>query len=216
MPIYTPRGLKVRLAKSYAFALMARLRGKETAFRVLQLTEEVENLGGLATTIAAAVALYYRASPIEMALACFATSFAFTIVHLFGLFIPPITFLLPISRIYSFLAGNGLLLIPLCIVAYVMGGWLLLGGLFGGRIAASLLGGLLNILESIRTKKALGFAFTASERSFFHAYRLLANKHGITTDLNVSDEESAAGAWMPTYMELAIVWPVVVSRFSEE
>ena len=72
MPIYTPRGLKVRLAKSYAFALMARLHGKETAFRVLQLTEEVENLGGLATTIAAAIALYYRASPIDMALACFA------------------------------------------------------------------------------------------------------------------------------------------------
>jgi hypothetical protein len=195
---------------------MARLRGKETAFRVLQLTEEVENLGGLATTIAAAIALYYQASPIDMALACFATSLAFTIVHLFGLFIPPITLLLPISRIYSFLAGYGVLLISLCIVTYFIGGWLLLGGLLGGRFAASLLGGLLNIIDGIRMKKAGGFPFTASERSFFHAYSLLASKHGITTDLNVSDEESADSAWMPTYMELAINWPVVVSRFSEE
>jgi len=45
MPLYTPRGLKLWLSKSYVFALMARLHGKETAFRVLQLTEEVENLG---------------------------------------------------------------------------------------------------------------------------------------------------------------------------
>ena len=58
MPLYTPRGLKIRLPKSYAFALIGRLYGKETAFRVLKLTEEVENLGALAITIAALLALY--------------------------------------------------------------------------------------------------------------------------------------------------------------
>jgi hypothetical protein len=50
MALFTPRGLKVRLA--YAFALMARVYPKTDAFRVLQLTEEVENLGALAFFIA--------------------------------------------------------------------------------------------------------------------------------------------------------------------
>lgn len=216
MPLYTPRGLKLRLSKSYAFALMARLHGKETAFRVLQLTEEVENLDGLATTIAAGVALYYRVSPTEMAVICFATSLAMKLVHLWGLFIPPITFLLPISRVYSFVSGYGLLLVALCVAAYVVGGWLLLLGLIGGRMAASLVGMILDILFTKRTQKLAGFAFTASERSFFHAYRLLANRHGISTDLSVSDAEFATKAWWPTYIQLAITWPEVVSRFTDE
>lgn len=216
MPLYTPRGLKLRLSKNYAFALMARLHGKETAFRVLQLTEEVENLGDLATTIAAGIALYYRVSPLEMAVVCFATSLTMKLVHLLGLFIPPITFLLPISRVYSFISGYGILLVALCGAAYLVGGWPLVLGLVAGRIAAAMAGSVLNILWMKRTQKLSGFAFTASERSFFHAYRLLANKHGVTTDLNVREEESANEAWMPAYMQLAITWPEVVSRFSDE
>lgn len=216
MPIYTPRGLKIRLARKYAFALIGRLHGKETAFRVLQLTEEVENLGGLATTIAASVALYYRVEHFQMAWICFGTSLAMKLVHLFGLFIPPITFLLPFSRVYSFVSGYGIMLIPLTIIAYFVGGWWLIAGMLGGRMAASMIGGILDMLHMRLTFKQTGFAFTASERSFFHAYRLLANKHGITKDLNVSEADQSPIVWMPSYIELAVAWPVVVSRFSEE
>ncbi len=53
MALFTPRGLKVRLTKAYAFALMARVYPRTDAFRILQLTEEVENLPDTATYIAA-------------------------------------------------------------------------------------------------------------------------------------------------------------------
>lgn len=39
MALFTPRGLKVRLPMSYAFALIARVYPRSDAFRVLQLTE---------------------------------------------------------------------------------------------------------------------------------------------------------------------------------
>jgi len=108
------------------------------------------------------------------------------------------------------------MLIPLSIIAYFVGGWWLIAGMIGGRLAASIIGGILDMLHMRLTFKHTGFAFTASERSFFHAYRLLANRHGVTTDLSVTDEEASPSSWMPSYMELAITWPVVVSRFTEE
>ena len=151
-----------------------------------------------------------------MAVIAFCTSLAMKLVHLFGLFIPPITFLLPISRAYSYVSGFGVLLASLFVAAYLVGGWALVLGLISGRIAASIVGGILDIGWMKRTRNQAGFAFTASERSFFHAYRLLANRHGVSTDLSVSSDESAPESWRPTYMRLAIMWPVVVSRFTDE
>ena len=71
---------------------MARLHGKETAFRVLQLTEDVENLASLGATTAAMVALYYRVGPYDMALACFVTEVAIKLMHYLGLFVPRLRF----------------------------------------------------------------------------------------------------------------------------
>ena len=88
------------------------------------------------------------------------------IVHLFGLLIPPITVLLPLARVYSFVSGTGIILIPLCIIAYLIGGWWLIAGLLGGRIAASMIGGILDMLHMKLELKRTGSAYTASERSF--------------------------------------------------
>ena len=63
MALFTPRGLKLRLPTAYAFALMARVYPQTDAFRVLQLTEEVENLGALASFIAGIAAFSLRLEP---------------------------------------------------------------------------------------------------------------------------------------------------------
>ena len=162
------------------------------------------------------IALYYHAAPSQLAIACFVTEVGLKPVHYAGLFVPPISFLLPVSRVFSVVAGYGLMLIILSVICYFAGGWPRVFAMLGARVAAALVGAVLEIFYMKRMKKSLGFPFTGSERSFFHAYRLLAGKHDVSTDLSVSDEESAPGAWMPTYMKLAMDWPVVVSRFSDE
>ena len=42
MPIYTPRGLKIRLEPEYAFSLLARLDPRVPPFRVLKTTEGID------------------------------------------------------------------------------------------------------------------------------------------------------------------------------
>ncbi len=216
MPIYTPRGLRLRLRKDYAFALMGRLHGKESAFKILQLTEAVENLGGFVTTIAAAGAVYYSVTPWEMAGICFGASILMTLVSIFGLFISPITFLIPPARVYSVLSGYGIIFIGLCALLYFAGGIWLVAAMLGGRLVGWIAGGILNMIQMKIALKHTGLPISASERSFFHAYRLMANKHGISTSLTVTDDESSPDAWMPSYQKLAMEWPMVVARFSEE
>lgn len=81
-----------------------------SAFRVLQVTEEVEDLPALATFMAGVAAFTLRLEPVQVGLVVFASAFVFRMVHLFGLFILPFTFLLPISRVYGFVSGYGVLL----------------------------------------------------------------------------------------------------------
>jgi hypothetical protein len=166
MPLYTPRGLKPRISKDYAFGLMARLHGKETALRALQLTEDVENLASLGATIAVSIALYYHATPSQLAIACFVTEVGLKLVHYAGLIVPPISFLLPVSRVFSVVGGYGLMLITLSVICYLGGGWPLVFAMLGARVAAALVGAVLEIFYMKWMKKSLGFPFTGSERSF--------------------------------------------------
>lgn len=105
MALFTPRGLKIRLPTAYAFALMARVYPKTDAFRVLQLTEEVENLGSLAFFLAGLVVFSARLEPLLIAVVVFVTVAVFRLVHLCGFFVPPFTMLLPVSHIYSQISG---------------------------------------------------------------------------------------------------------------
>ena len=216
MALFTPRGLKVRLPINYAFGLMARLYPDTDAFRVLQRTEEVENLDGLATFIAALTAFYLRLDPMMIGVVVATTSFVFKLVHLAGLFVPPFTFLLPVSRIYSWFSGNGVFLIGLLIFGWFVVGWKGILAYFLGRIAAAILVGVIDLWWSRFVFKKTGVSVTASERSFFHAYRLEANKLGRDLSLEVSNDELDEGHWMPTFLDLQMKWPVVTSRFTPD
>ena len=216
MAIYTPRGLKIRLGQAYAFALMARLFPRVDAFRVLQLTEEVENMASLATFIAGIVAFAMRLDPLMIAVVVGVTSFAFKMGHLLGLFIPPFKLILPLSRVYSWVAGYGLFLIALLVFGFFTVGWKGVVAYVVGRIAASALAGAIDFAYAKVVFNKTGFFLTASERSFFHAYRLTADRVGATRSLEVTDEEMEPENWEEVFTDLMVKWPVVVSRFTPD
>jgi hypothetical protein len=216
MAIYTPRGLKIRLGKAYAFALMARLFPRVDAFRVLQLTEEIENLASLATFIMGVVAFSMQLEPLVIGVVVGAACLSFKLSHLFGLFIPPFKLILPLSRVYSWFAGYGIFLIGLLVFGCSMVGWQGVLAFVVGRLAAGWLAGAIDLAYSKFVFKKTGICITASERSFFHAYRLLADQVGVSRSLEVTDEEMEPDNWQDVFADLMVKWPVVVSRFTPD
>ncbi len=75
MPIYTPRGLKVRLSIDYAFALMARLHPGVNAFQVLKTTEGIESLPQSFAFLAALFCFVLKLTPSQIGVVVFAGPF---------------------------------------------------------------------------------------------------------------------------------------------
>ncbi|MBI4651639.1 hypothetical protein HY745_10220 [Candidatus Desantisbacteria bacterium] len=74
-------------------------------------------------------------------------------------------------------------------------------------------------IELLQTKRIYnlgGHAFTASERNFFNAYRLHASRMGVTTNIDVADEELKEEYYMKSLEELSYKWPEVVNRFTTD
>lgn len=216
MAIYTPRGLKIRLGKAYSFALMSRLFPRVDAFRVLQLTEEVDNMASLATFVAGFVAFTMQLDPLMIAIIVGSTNFAFKMIHLFGFFVPPFKLILPLSRLYSLFTGYGVFIIGLLVFGFFTVGLKGIVALIVGAIVASALAGLIAFAYAKAMFNKTGIAITGSERSFFHAYRLSADRVGVTRSLEVSDEEMEPENWEKVFADLMQKWPVVVSRFSPD
>ncbi len=204
----------MRLPTAYAFALMARVYPKSDAFRVLQLTEEVENLGSLAFFMAGVSAFSLRLGPLQIAVVVFVAVSVFRLIHLWGLLVPPFTLLLPVSRVYSRISGFGLLLAVLLVFGVLAAGWQGVTALIVGRIACAVVFSLTELAYGRHVYRTTGLAVTASERSFFHAYRLEASRLGASTDLAVSDAELQRANWEVVLRDLALKWPVVVARFT--
>lgn len=214
MALFTPRGLKLRLPTAYAFALMARVYPHTDAFRILQLTEEVENLGALAAFLSGIVGFGLRLEPVQVGILVFVAGSVFNLIHLRGLFTRPVILLLSISRIYSFLSGYGALLIGLLIFGFFMVGWEGVLAFVGGRAVGGI---VFSIIEFVRNKyffNSTGIFISKSERSFLHAYRIEATRLGASTDLEVSDDELMPANWGEVFHDLETKWPVVVHRFT--
>jgi hypothetical protein len=212
--VFTPRGLKLRLPTLYTFALIARQHPRVDAFRVLQTTEVVEHLRGLATFLSGAAAFSLRLEPLQIGVLVFVAVSIMHIVHLVGLFVPPITFLLPISRVYGFVSGYGVLLIGVLIFGLFSSGWAEVMAFIVGRVACGAVFGIVELQHSKRIHQRIGIFVSRSARSFFHACRLEANRLGASTDLTVADSELVPTNWEPVLDDLASKWPEVVGRFT--
>lgn len=216
MALFTPRGLKIRMAQSYAFALMARLFPTYDAFRVLQLTEEVENLASLSTFIAGLTVFFLKLEAPMIVTIVGVTCFYFKMVHIFGLFGLPERLLLRVSHVYSVLSGYGVFLVGLLVFGFFAVGWKGVVAFAGAKLIASWVADLIDQALTIMIFKKTGLFISSSERSFLHAYRLCASRAGVTRSIEVSDHEMEPSSWCDVFDDLTEKWPIVVSRFTSD
>jgi hypothetical protein len=214
MAIYTPRGLKIRIAVPYAFSLMARLHPKVTPFRILKTTEGIESLPGMLGFIAGMIAFFLHLPPFQIALVVAVSQLVGILVNAFGIYILP--GLVGFSTLCSYMSGYGIYLIAVAIAGSVLGGWQAVAAFFVGKIIASIVGQVVEFWQTRRYHKLTGHPFTGSEVSFFNAYRLHASRIGATTDIDLSDSEVEEDHWRTTFQRFAMEWPEVVQRFTTD
>jgi len=212
MAIYTPRGLKVRIAVPYAFGLMARLSPKVSPFRILKTTEGIESLPGMLAFVAGLIAFTMHLSPLKVGILVAVLQLLGIFLNLFGFYVVP--GLVALATLYSYLAGYGVFFITVVAVGFLTVGWRGVLAFFIGRLMAGGTSMILDVWQTSRYHKLTGHAFTSSEVHFFNAYRLHASRIGVTTDIDLSDSELQENHWGPTFNTFAAEWPEVVQRFT--
>jgi hypothetical protein len=115
---------------------------------------------------------------------------------------------------YGLASGYGILLVALLVLGLVTVGWVGVVSFVAGRLASGLFFVVIEMIHGKRIHRKTGIAVSASERSFFHVYRLEAARLGVSTDLSVSDNELARINWEPVLQDLAVKWPEVAGRFT--
>jgi hypothetical protein len=213
MALYTPRGLKIRLPVDYAFALIARLHPKITAFKVLKMTEAIESIPPALTFATGLALLLFGVEPLWIGISVFLVGIAGGLMIVSGRFIPGMTNL---GMAYSYGSGYGVLLIILIAAGWFLSGWQGVLAFFISKFLSGAFNQLvLGSLVMRRMEKAFGDALTVSELNFFSAYRIYARQLNKSDDIHVDDDELNPESWQPPFTELKLKWPEIVRRFSE-
>ena len=210
MPIFTPRGLKVRFDPLFAFTLLARLDPAVPPLEVLRTTEAVENAPSLAGVVGAVLAIASDASPSTVFWATFGSVAIIGALIRNGVFVIP--GLIPLSRVFSYLSGWGLFFVAVIAYAWATLGWRAALAYVAGRLAAGVVNGFLEMRHGRHFLKRVGYSFTGAEINFFAAYRLHAQASGKTTSLEVDPEEEEAGR--ACLLRFAVEHPDLAARFS--
>jgi hypothetical protein len=214
MAIYTPRGLRIRIAVPYAFGLMARLYPMVSPFRILKTTEGIEYLPSMLAFASGIIVFIIKLSPLYIGLVVGGAQFVGVLINLFGFYLIP--GLIPLATLFSYFAGYGIFFITILVVGFIFTGWQGVLAYLIGKLVAALVSQVLQFWQTSRYYKMIGHAFTTSEVHFFNAYRLHASQVGITTDVDLSDKEMEENHWGPTFEAFAIEWPQVVQRFTSD
>ena len=212
MAIFTPRGLKIRLATDVAFTYIARLHPKFTAFQVLKTVEGIELIPSCLAFFTGLYVFLNYFSPSEIAIYVGIASLIGGLITTFGLFLLP--FLVRFITGLSYLKGYGIFSIAIIITGLLTVGWKGTLFYFIGRYVAKFIIYIIDTWQMIITSKKTGSVLTASERNFFNAYRLHATRIGVTTSLKLEKGEIESGKWELPFNILQLKWPDVVARFT--
>jgi hypothetical protein len=214
----TPRGLKIRLGLDWAFTLIARLWQKDSrtdAFRVLKTVEAIEHVPTVLAFAGSIIAALVPSWPIwSVAIGAIVGKLIGVLLTHSGMFIVlrPLGIML-LARVWSYLPGFGELhIVAMVALCFVRGWWLIpawLVGHFGGAILRQ----VLDFLSAMGYHKLVGQPLTPSEINFFNAYRLHADRLGMTRDIDASDTEIEQGGWYACLADYAEKWPEAVARF---
>jgi hypothetical protein len=212
MAIFTPAGLKIRLETDLAFTYLARLHPKFTAFQVLKSVEGIEHIPSCFAFFTGLYVFYKDYSSKDIAIYVALATLVGGIITAFGLYVIP--FLVRFITALSYLKGFGIFTISIIIIGLLTVGWKGTLFYFIGKIAASLLITIINLVQMKIAYSKTGIALSASERNFFNAYRLHAARIGVTTNLELKEGEIESGDWKLSLTLLQLKWPEVVGRFT--
>jgi len=211
----TPKGLKVRLDIPYGFALLARLWRKDPntdAFKVLKTCEGLECIRPFLGFIGGMVGLILGPNIWYVPLGIVIGSILGKILTAFGLFIIP--GLPSVGVLFSWGIGYGVFTLIGIALAWILRGWIFAVAWLGGFIAAYIV--VLFFLEGMIMNyysKRVGYPVTTQEINFLNAYRLHADRLGMPRNLDVPEEEIAAGYWEECLQDYGAKYPEAVARF---
>ena len=212
MAIFTPRGLKIRLETSFAFALMSRLYPKVTAFRILKTTEGIDILPNAVAFAVTIICFFSNVEPINLFYYVIASHMIVHIILILGLFVIP--GLISYGTLFSYISGFGIYLIIIIAVGLIYSSWKSVVAYFVARIFCWVIDWVIEYFEAKRMVKYLGYPLGLAERNFFNAYRLHANRIGASIDLEVTDDELKEEYYSKSLNQLAYEYPNVVARFT--
>jgi hypothetical protein len=130
----------------------------------------------------------------------------------FGLFIIP--GLPSVGVIFSWAIGYGVFTLIGIAIAWILRGWIFSVAWLGGFIAEYII--VCFMLEGMIMyyySKRIGYPVTTQEINFFNAYRLHADRLGMSRNLYVPDEEIATGHWEGCLQDYGAKYPEAVARF---
>lgn len=201
--IATPTGLKIRVEASWAFALLLRLKNKDPrtdAYRVLKTTEAIEYIPSLLATMVA-LGFIYGYSPWAIPVGMVMGRILGLGLTLTGSFdtIRPLG-LLALGEVWCRIPWIFHPAVHLLIagVLFASHGWLATGIWIGSLALAWIAAHITEFvfLFFLRSKSGQPFPGTSSEVNFFNAYRLHADRLGLTRDITVSETEVAAAMYI--------------------
>jgi hypothetical protein len=213
MAVFTPRGLKIRLATDLAFTYIARLQPKFTAFQVLKTVEGIELIPSTFAFITGLYLFLNNYSLTDIAIYVGVGTVIGGLITTFGLYVIP--FMVRFITGLSYLHGFGIFTIGIIISGLLTIGWKGIVFYFIGRYTASFILFIIDTWQMKMAYKKTGFALTASERNFFNSYRLHASRIGVTTSLELENGELESEKWKLPYMMLEQKWPKVTARFTD-
>lgn len=220
--IVTPRKLQIDLPLGYAFALIARVYPKVDAFKFLKRVEGIQKIHSLAGFLTGVVCFNLNLNPWAIAAWTFGVTIAFFLLRYFGL--PFVPGLLWISTYYSYATGFGLFTLALIGLGFWLVGIWGVVAYFIARLLAEALtwrldsgaGKELGIQMGINPVLAdAGSMYLAPIKDFLYTYELFANKYGLTTDVNVSEEELRFVNWKAAWEDFVEKWPEIACRYDE-
>lgn len=204
VPVYTPRGLKVRLSPEVAFGLLGRLWPRARPAAVLATTEALDEIPVLMLYVGGVVALSVSLGILQAVLCGLAFTLAGKIILWFGVFVVPgiVTAGYWFSYIPVFVYFPGMF-----VFGYLVSG--LRGVVSWGcaYVVASVACQLFDLSVMRLRHAAAGILLTQSEVAFMNAYRLHATRLGVTTDLEIRPDEAESQQALAALEEYSSCYP---------
>jgi hypothetical protein len=212
---FTPRGLKIRLEAAWAFALMARLYPKVNAWKVLRTTEALEQLPAACSLVFGGVSIANGFSIYEISAYILLGSVIGSFLALSSLVrLPGVIPFANLCNVFPFFTVPWTILIIYGLYEYNWG----LGGvliIIFSKLLAFAIDLAIGFLRTRYVHSTSGEIVHSSETNFFHAYQYYAEQIGVTTSIEVSDEEMMEENWIACFKDLAHNHPGKYLQMSE-